>query len=85
MGGSNKDVGFDDANAGDGKNKINLGDVDSGCGGIHDVGDVYTNGGTLNDKKVGILDEVKITRYLKEFSVIWHVESEKKNMSLTTY
>ena len=49
--GSNKDVGLDDINAGDGKNKVDLGEVYNGGGdsnddvGVDDVGKVNTNGG----------------------------------------
>ena len=51
MDGSNKDVGLDDINAGDGKNKVDLGEVYNGGGdsnddvGVDDVGKVNTNGG----------------------------------------
>ena len=49
--GSNKDLGLDDVNAGDGKNKVDLGEVYNGGGdsndyvGVDDVGKVNTNGG----------------------------------------
>ena len=36
MDGSNKDVGFDNVNAGDGENKVDLGDVYNGGGDIDD-------------------------------------------------
>ena len=49
--GSNKDVGLDNVNAGDGENKVDLGDMYNGGGdsnddvGVDDVGRVNTNGG----------------------------------------
>ena len=50
MDGSNKDVGFDNINGGDGENNFDLGDVFSGSGDSKDDGDddidgVDTNGG----------------------------------------
>ena len=36
MDGSNKDVGFDNFNAGDGESKVDLGDVYNGGGDIND-------------------------------------------------
>ena len=51
VGGSIKDVGFDNINAGDGENKVDLGDVYNGGGdsnddvGVGNVGGVNTNGG----------------------------------------
>ena len=53
--GSNKDVGLDNVNGGDGKNKVDLGDVYNGGGdsnnddGVDDVGRVNTNGGDAAD------------------------------------
>ena len=55
MDGNNKDVGVDNGNAGDGKNKVDLGDVYNGGGGsnddvgVDDVGRVNTNGGDDTD------------------------------------
>ena len=53
--GSIKDVGFDNVNAGDGENRVDLGDVYEGAGdsnddvGVGNVGEVNTNGGDDTD------------------------------------
>ena len=44
-----------------------------------------TTVGTLNTNRIGLPNELKDTRCHEEFSVTCHVESEDKNIYLTTY
>ena len=44
-----------------------------------------TRVGTLNTNRIGLPNELKDTRCREEFSVTCHVESEEKNIYLTTY